>query len=236
MNFEALAEVLAGVDYAPLTSQAGGWKLYEFVRETRPAEVLELGFAHGTSSVYIAAALQDCGSGMLTTIDRESALSRIPNIHELLALTGLESYVHPIFAERSYTWELMKMIEQRTKGGLTEPLFDFCFLDGAHAWDDDGFAFFLVDKLIKPGGWLLFDDLHWRFADSPTMRDETETALTEDERSTPQVMKVFSLLVYQHPGYTDHRVRQGWGWARKLPADAEDTGIPALIDSLHEPS
>src|SRR6266480_3568439 len=188
MNVDELADTLSALDYAPLTSEDGGRKLYLFVQESRPAEVLELGFAHGTSSVYIAAALHELGAGSLTTIDLESALARKPNIHELLDRTGLDAYVQPIFARSSYNWELMKMIEECTRGGATEPCFDFCFLDGAHTWCDDGFAFFLVDKLLRPGGWILFDDLHWRLADSPTMKDDPEVrALSEEERVTPQV-------------------------------------------------
>ena len=41
------------------------------------------------------------------------------------------------------------------------PEFDFVFLDAGHTWDVTGFAFFLVDRLLRPGGWLLFDDLNW---------------------------------------------------------------------------
>src|SRR5438034_2086969 len=99
MKLDALVEALTGLDYAPLTSEHGGRILYEFVRQSGVADVLELGFAHGTSSAYIAAALDELGAGRLTTIDRESARARKPNIDELLALTGLRGYVEPIFAQ-----------------------------------------------------------------------------------------------------------------------------------------
>lgn len=233
MKLEALVEALSELDYPPLTSQDGGRKLYEFVRESGVTDVLELGFAHGTSSMYIAAGLDERGSGRLTTIDRESARAREPSIEGLLAVTGLGKYVQPIFAATSYTWELMTIIEDRSHGGQTEPQFDFCFIDGAHTWADDGLAFFLVDKLLVPGGWILFDDLHWRYADSPTMKEDPDVlAMPEVERATPQVMKVFSLLVYQHPGYEAHRVKEGWGWARKAGGSV-DPRITDLIDRLH---
>ena len=29
-----------------------------------------------------------------------------------------------------------------------------------------GFAFFLVDRLLAPGGWMVFDDMDWTFASS----------------------------------------------------------------------
>ena len=37
----------------------------------------------------------------------------------------------------------MKMLEDDP-----EPRFDFCYIDGVHNWADDGFAFFLIDRLL----------------------------------------------------------------------------------------
>ena len=234
MELTAVVEVLGRIRYSPLTSPEGGAKLYEFVRRSGVDDVLELGFAHGTSSCYLAAALHEGGNGLVTAIDRTDAIKRDPNIHELLALTGLGNFVRPIFAERSYTWELMKIIEAQSRHGVTQPCFDFCFIDGGHTWNDDGFAFFLVDKLLRPGSWILFDDLHWRYADSPTMKDDASVrSLPEEEKATPQMMKVFSLLVFQHPGYSHHRVKQGWGWAWKKTAQNEEPPAADIIDSLH---
>ena len=105
MKPEALAAALGGLDYSPLTSPEGGRMLYEFVLGSGAADILELGFAHGTSSCYIGAALDERGAGVLTTIDRASALERRPNIRELLDLTGLGPYVRPIFAEQSHRIE-----------------------------------------------------------------------------------------------------------------------------------
>ena len=57
---------------------------------------------------------------------------------------------------------LMRAIEAGHK-------YDFCFIDGAHTWDTDGFAFCLVDRMLRPGGWIIFDDLNWTHAHSPTL-------------------------------------------------------------------
>ena len=64
---------------------------------------------------------------------------------------------------KSYLWRLMKIIEQNS-----EPIYDFIFIDGGHDWYTTGYAFFLVDKLLKPGGYILFDDLDWTVYTSPT--------------------------------------------------------------------
>ena len=64
----------------------------------------------------------------------------------------------------SYTWFLKKKIAGQSANGKCEPCYDFCFIDGAKNWTIDGLAFFLVDKLLKADGWILFDDysLHLR--------------------------------------------------------------------------
>jgi len=43
--------------------------VYDHVRAARPAEVLELGTAHGVGAAYMAAALRDNGAGRLVTVD-----------------------------------------------------------------------------------------------------------------------------------------------------------------------
>jgi predicted O-methyltransferase YrrM len=208
-----LSQVLAAVTGIPHMSPERGREIYEFVRREGVKSVLELGFAHGVSACYIGAALEENGSGHLTTIDVLAARERHPSIEELLDATGLLDWVNPIYTPTSYTWELMRMLEGQQRGRW---MFDFAFIDGAHSWFVDGFAFYLVDKLLKPGGWILFDDLDWTYATSPTLGGtDFVRSMPEDERDTPQIGKVFDLLVRTHPGYDEFRTDGAWGWARK---------------------
>ena len=213
--------LLAELDYQPLTSPSGGRLLYDFVLGSGVVDVLELGFAHGTSTLYMAAALEERGAGTVTTIDLVTARSRQPDIHTLLRHLGLERYVQPIFAERSYNWELIRFLERQSTGEGTDPCFDFCFLDGAHAWDVDGFAFFLADKLLRPDRWLLFDDLHWTYATSPSIPIEDARQLPEEERTCAQIKTVFDLLVRQHPSYQRFRIMGNYAWAYKAAATGQ---------------
>lgn len=169
------------------------------------------------------------GDAHVLTIDKQAAVDRNPNIEQLLAKTGLAGRVTPVYAETSYTWELLKLLEQEP-----QPRFDFAYLDAGHTWDVTGFGFLLVDRLLAPGGWVLFDDLDWTIAGSTGLQGRPwAECLPTEQRETPQVRKVFELLVRTHPDYVDC-VEQGdwsWGWARKRLTPASRLR-PVLGDTL----
>ena len=112
-------------------------------------------------------------------------------------------------------------IEQQSEAGVCNPCYDFCFIDGPKNWTIDGLAFFLVDKLLRPGGWILFDDYAWCHAkhegrlstDGISLR-----SLSEQEISEPHIEKIFNLLVMQHAHYSNFTLQDGWwAWAQKTP-------------------
>lgn len=212
MLFEKVAELVAGV---PHMTRGQGKTLYDFVLSERPGRILELGFASGVSTCYLSAALDELGGdGHILTIDRLNARDRKPTIDELLARCGLAHRATPVFADTSYTWELLHLLDQHPR-----PAFDFVFIDGAHTWDVDGFAFLLADKLLAPGGWVLFDDLDWTLDTSPTLKNMTWVRnLPPEQRETPQIRKVYELLVKPNPEYGNCREDKTWAWAQKLPA------------------
>ncbi|MEA2454573.1 MAG: hypothetical protein QOI45_835 [Thermoleophilaceae bacterium] len=201
-----------------------GRELYDFIRSEGPSECLELGFAHGVSTVYLAAALEANGAGHLTSVDLMVAREREPSAEQLLERAELGPRVTLVFEPTSYNWYLHRRIREQTREvGVCDPCLDFCFFDGAHRWVDDGLAFFLVDKLLKPGGWLLFDDLAWTI-------DALD--VDESERAFAQVGEVFDLLVKAHPSY-DHLETDGeWGWARKATTPAARTRTVVERDLL----
>lgn len=186
--------------------------LEQFIKSKNLSNLLELGFAHGVSSCYMATMLKESGGGHLTTIDLASAVYRRPNIEQLLTELDLKEYVSVYYEYESYNWRLMNFIEEND-----EPIFDFCYVDGAHDWNVDGFAFLLVDKLLKPGGWIIFDDMDWSFGSSPSMKNiDRVKNMPDDVKNTPHVAKVFDLLVKNNSNYCNFEVTDfGWGIAQK---------------------
>ena len=221
VEFDRAAQILAGVPYmAPLQ----GRRIYDHIREAKPQKVLELGTAHGASAGYIAAALAANAEGSLTTVDSERADYASPTPVEVLARLGLADRVELVrVPDSSYTWFLRDQIGARSdEAGNCRPLYDFCFLDGAHNWTIDGLSAFLVEKLLRPGGWLLLDDLDWTYASYEDVYGVAAGAkmhpFSDRERREPHVRSVWELIVKQHPAFTQFQEDDdGWGWAKKAP-------------------
>lgn len=246
-----LEQVQEAVGSLPFTTPNQGRRLYEHVRSTRPQAVLDIGTAHGVSAAYIGAALDANGEGTVRSIDHERA-AWDPPPGALVARAGLEHVVELVtHTESDYTWYLKGEIEARSDAaGNCEPLFDFCYLDGAHTWIVDGLAVILIERLLKPGGWLLLDDLDWAIGDhlETLPQGSVEEALgsldlfrstgwdagsgfgyglfptawtmTRRERNRRQLKDVFELIVKPHPSFTDLRLEDG-NWGWARKAPGE---------------
>ena len=228
MKFETVRSHVEGIPY---TQPRWGELLYNFIVEHKPAECLELGFAHGVASCYIAAALDEIGAGRLTAVDLLDADWRKPSIEDLLSRAGLQRYVTVVRERTTYNWFLKKKIEENSSSKGCEPVYDFCFIDGPKNWNVDGLAFFLVDKLLRPGGWILFDDLYWTYGAKGGEQTDgiSHRTMGEDELNTPHIDLVFRLLVQQHPDYSEFKIQgDWWAWAHKVSAPSKSltyTGI-----------
>ena len=216
MEFEQVARAVEGI---PFMSPEQGRVIFDHIAATQPRAALELGTAHGVGAAYIAAALPE--SARLTTVDFEGAVYD-PAPEQVLARAGLAERVDVVREYSSYTWWLRTRVAERSDPeGNVEPLYDFVYLDGSKNFTVDGLAVVLVEKLLRPGGWLLMDDLYWRYGDD---REETDgvvhRSLTAEERSVPHLKEVFDLIVRQHPAFTQTRIQdEWWGWARKAPGE-----------------
>lgn len=221
VNFETVAKVVDGI---PNMSRDRGRRVYDHLAATSSCNVLELGTAHGVSASYMAAAVESRG-GRVTTVDHVVATKlRDPQPNDVIERAGLMSCIDRVLIEdSSYTWWLKdQIIANTTAEGMCQPIYDFVYIDGAHNWTIDGFAFYLVERLLRPEGWLLLDDLAWSYLASSSSfgpgQGPDELELSQPERETPHIRLVFELLVRQHPHFSSFRVEdEDWAWAQKVP-------------------
>lgn len=215
LNFQDIAEVVDGVPYI---NTRNARYLYDMILRERCSHVLELGIAHGAATCYIAAAIKQLGGGRVTAVDLVNAEQKFsPRAEDLVVTAGLQSLVEIHRMQTGYNWFLHDEIVRQTRDERCEPKYDLCIIDGPKNWTIDSSAFFLVDKLLKPGGWIIFDDYHWSYSKAEKKRDATDgishRSLSPRELQTPHIREVFELLVKQHPDYGNLTLWQDADWA-----------------------
>jgi predicted O-methyltransferase YrrM len=221
MDFDEAARIVEGIP-VPHTSASRGRVLYEHIRENRPQNLLELGTARGGSAVFIASALEANGTGHLTSVDSTRWRWLDPTPQEVLGKAGLSDLVTLDKRFSTYTWFLKTEIEKRLgDAGSVQPEYDFIFLDGSKNWSTDGLAVVLAEKLLRPGGWLLLDDLDWnyeKYCEAPRHYEVDIAKLSDEERTQPHLHAVFDLLIRTNPAFDQFVVQDNWwGWAHKSP-------------------
>lgn len=221
-------EIHARVGNVPFIDAANAEYLYQMILRDRPRRILELGIAHGTATCYMAAALHETGGGLITAVDLLDMAEHFqPTPEQQLARTGLANFAEIIRTKTGYNWFLHDNIARNTVDHVCREEYDLCIIDGAKNWTSEGAAFFFVDKLLKPGGWIIFDDYLWAAAWAEQNLGRTATdgianrTLSRDEIETPQIREVFELLVVPHPNYSNFMQMGQWALAQKTANDSK---------------
>ena len=120
--------------------------LQRAIREAKPQVSLEVGCAYGVSSLYICEALRHVGATKHIIIDVYQRA-----MFDGIGFSILNEPLICFFEMFSYN-ALPQLIKKSMK-------IDFAFIDGQHTFDYVLVDFFLVDKLLRPGGIVVLDDL-----------------------------------------------------------------------------
>ncbi|MBK9242958.1 MAG: class I SAM-dependent methyltransferase [Acidobacteria bacterium] len=170
------------------------------VAATQCRTIAEIGIGTGRTSLGVAQTLD--GDGVLYLFDFQE---KVDTVAAQLRERGYSNVIACGCSSRrldSYNWPLAKLLREHDR-----PLFDFVYLDGAHTWVHDALAFLLIDRLLQPGGYVVFDDYDWTIAASPTVNPNRTPIVrelyTDEQMHTPQVKWVVDLLVKRDPSYLE---------------------------------
>lgn len=165
----------------------------------------ELGHYHGKSSAYLASILKERGSGKLTTYDLTSTTVK-PCIQDLLTEFDLQEWVNVVLSAEGYIWDLVEHIKQQP-----ENKFDFCYLDGGHTLESTGLGFTLINILLRPGGYIVLDDVKWTINSSPAYA-AYKKRLTEKQLNAHNVEMVCDYII-ENSGYQLIERNKQLNWA-----------------------
>ncbi|MEY2469591.1 MAG: hypothetical protein QOF21_2289, partial [Actinomycetota bacterium] len=130
--------------------------------------------------------------------------------------------VRLVYEETGYVWYLRTLIQEQMKeSGAVEPCLDFAFLDGAGTWHVDALAFLLLDRLLRPGAWLVFDDIDWTWAHVGDDQLAEVEQLYGDlgpvwQRDIKQLSDVWELLLVPSGRYDETRRDGQRAFARRI--------------------
>ena len=93
---EDIHDIKAVVRDTPYMTLEQAQRMTDFILTHGPKNILELGFAHGVSTCYMAGALQEAGGNRITSVDLDSSKDKSPNAEELLDRCNLADMVELI--------------------------------------------------------------------------------------------------------------------------------------------
>ena len=172
----------------------------EFLAQVDVKAIAEIGIYRGMTSERLAEYLG--GEGELHLFDFDDVVEPVAARLKAAGFDNVSAHGNSRKLLDSYNWSLMKLLREHE-----DPIFDYVFLDGAHTWGVDGFAFFLIDRLLRPGGYLDLDDYGWSLGRSPTMRPTvlpiTAELYTDEQIEARQVALVVDLLIRRDERYEE---------------------------------
>ncbi|WP_336513817.1 O-methyltransferase [Pollutibacter soli] len=123
--------------------------LQQIIRDKKASKTIEIGFAFGISTLAITEEVAKNGHRHVV-IDRFENTGWHGNGLELLSMAGLSDAIE--FYEEYCYIILPELLKQGRK-------FDFAYVDSTKLFDWLMVDFFYLDKMLEPGGVIVFDDL-----------------------------------------------------------------------------
>ena len=128
--------------FIPVSADAGRW-LYVLARGSAPGTIVEFGTSFGISTIYLAAAVRDRGTGRVITTELHPG--KAERARDYIAATGLADLVDLRVGDALETL-------QDVRGGVA-----LAFLDG---WKELYLPFLrTIERSLLPGAFVVADDL-----------------------------------------------------------------------------
>ena len=165
-----------------------------------PVVAAEIGVGVGATTIDLVRTLG--GTGELHLFDRETLVrDLIAELEELPETAGVTLVDHGNSRKLfdGYAWVLANMARDLASAGKSVEIFDFVYLDGAHSFHHDAPACAILKRMLKPGGYLVLDDMKWTFNSSPSMnptkRSDVRESYTDEQLSVPHVGLIADVLL-----------------------------------------
>jgi predicted O-methyltransferase YrrM len=138
------------IDMITRTSLRQGAMINKLMRTHSTERSLEIGFAFGFSTIWMLDALRSQNNSLHVAIDP----------FEKRDWGGIGLYqVQRLAYETRFNWKNDDSIHALSDLIRETAKFDFIYIDGNHRFDAAIVDFYLSDRILKPGGLIVFDDM-----------------------------------------------------------------------------
>ena len=158
IDLHRIEQVTRGIPW--MDAGRGRW-LAEFLRDRQLRRCMEVGIYHGAGTCWIAGAIAHLPGARVWAVDLPVSATVDPHAEQLLARLGLsvgtpasDALVCIRRELAGAAWTISRMLRWRPRLEL-----DFAYIDADHSLESTLLYFYLVGRAIRPGGWVLFDDV-----------------------------------------------------------------------------
>lgn len=144
------------VRYSAIPPKEGRF-LQQLIMQSEPMHTLEIGLAYGISALYICEALERWPDARHIVIDPNQFGGEWGQSWEGTGIHNLRNagYESKVELLEMPSYQALSQLEQK------DQKIDFAFVDGWHTFDYTLVDFFFIDKMLKVGGIVAFDDANW---------------------------------------------------------------------------
>lgn len=177
------------------------WEFIELIKkkknENRRINVAEIGIGYGATAVEACKCLTD--EDTYFCFDFEDWIDNL--LHDLRQIPDINCQIigkgntHKLCD--TYAWNLSELLFEMRNAGKNG-IFDVVYLDGAHTFIHDGLACCLLKELLKPKGYLLFDDMYWTCSkNNENMHLKWKELYPEEQLAEYQVQRVVNAFMIE---------------------------------------
>lgn len=172
-------------------------------KSNKPIRIAEIGIDRGATTKEVIKLLSS--GDIYDLYDRDTCKFAV-SLEELKAKSNCTVNFYPNSPKLfdSYAWTIAKQLYEIRRSEGDPLIWDAVYLDGAHTFPVDAPTTCCIKEMIRKGGYIVFDDMNWTLAKSPTCNNESHRAIfTTEQMEEAQVRMIVDLLVRSDPRFRE---------------------------------
>lgn len=165
----------------------------------------EVGVGIGATTVELLHVLDGSGDlHLFDFVDKVTELASDVKLDGTYKGVTLHTHGNSRRTYNSYAWTLAQFISSLHRKGQPTKIFDLVYIHGLHLFHHDAAACAILKDMIRPGGYIVLDDMQWTIDGSPSMNPK-KRADTRKEFSDEQIRLSHMSLIAEAVLATDAR-------------------------------